>query len=76
MQIEELGDKLAELEKDCEDLKEYQQIDKQRRALEFNIYDADLTDTKAQLEKVRKEQRHAMGLCPWMYVYKHGQRGN
>jgi hypothetical protein len=52
VQVEELGEKLAELEKDCADLKEYQQIDKQRRALEFNIYDADLTDTRNQLETV------------------------
>lgn len=52
VQVQELGEKLAELEKDCADLKEYQQVDKQRRALEFNIYDADLTDTREQLEQV------------------------
>lgn len=28
-------------------------MDRQRRALEFNIYDADLSDTRAQLEQAR-----------------------
>ena len=60
MQVQELGEKLAELEKDCADLKEYQQVDKQRRALEFNIYDADLTDTREQLEQVH--------CCPRAYM--------
>jgi hypothetical protein len=27
-------------------------VDKQRRALQFNIYDADLTDVREQLEQV------------------------
>ena len=61
IQVQELGEKLAELEKDCADLKEYQQVDRQRRALEFNIYDADLTDTREQLEQVHsRPQAHTL----------------
>lgn len=52
LQIEQLGEKLSELETERAELTQYQEADRQRRALEFNIYDADLTDTRTQLEQV------------------------
>ena len=53
-QIEQLGEKLAELEEERAELHKYQQEDRQRRALEFTIYDADLSDIRTQLEQVRR----------------------
>ena len=49
--MEQLNAKLSELEGERAELVEYQRLDKQRRALEFAIYDRDLSDTKAALDK-------------------------
>lgn len=51
-QVEQLNAKLAELEEERTELVEYQRLDKQRRALEFAIYDRELSEIKASLEKV------------------------
>jgi len=51
-QVDQLNGKLAELEEEREELAEYQRLDKQRRALEFAIYDRDLSSTKAALQEV------------------------
>ena len=50
--VDQLNEKLAELEEEREELAEFQRLDKQRRALEFAIYDRDLSSTKASLEEV------------------------
>ena len=50
--MDQLNEKLAELEEERKELAEFQRLDKQRRALEFAIYDRDLSSTKAALEKV------------------------
>ncbi len=51
-QVDQLNEKLAELEEEREELAEYQRLDKQRRALESAIYDRDLSSTKAALQEV------------------------
>ena len=50
--MDQLNEKLAELEEEREELAEYQRLDKQRRALESAIYDRDLSSTKAALQEV------------------------
>lgn len=43
---------MAELEEERKELAKFQQIDKQRRSLEFAIYDKELAETRAKLEEV------------------------
>ena len=52
-QVEQLNAKLAELEEERTELAEYQRLDKQRRSLEFAIYDRELSEIKSSLDKAR-----------------------
>ena len=52
-QVAELGEKLAELEEERAELEKYHAADRQRRSLEFTIYDANLAETRASLDAVR-----------------------
>ena len=54
--MDQLNEKLAELEEEREELAEYQRLDKQRRAMEFAIYDRDLSGTKAALQEVSPDR--------------------
>ena len=51
-QVQQLEERLAELEEERKELAKFQQIDKQRRSLEFAIYDKELAETRAKLEQV------------------------
>jgi chromosome segregation ATPase len=51
-QVQQLEERLAELEEERKELAKFQQIDKQRRSLEFAIYDKELADTRAKLDQV------------------------
>lgn len=51
-QIGQLDEKLAELEQERAELQEYQRHDRQRRSLEYTIYDKELTKIKAEMDKV------------------------
>ena len=51
-QVQQLESKLAELEEDRKELARFQQVDRQRRSLEYTIYDKEVTDTTAKLEQV------------------------
>lgn len=46
-----LNDRLQELDEEKEELKKYQQLDRQRKSLEYTIYDKELHDAKQQLMK-------------------------
>ncbi len=50
--MEQLENKLKELEEDRKELARFQQVDRQRRSLEYTIYDKEVTDTAAKLEQV------------------------
>jgi structural maintenance of chromosome 3 (chondroitin sulfate proteoglycan 6) len=55
-----IEERLSELETEKEELTEYEQLDKHRRALEYNLYDKELSKASEQLgriEVVREEQR-------------------
>lgn len=56
-----IEERLSELEQEKQELTEYEQLDKNRRALEFTIYDHDLSKASeklAQIEVVREEERN------------------
>lgn len=55
-----IDERLDELEKEKEELTEYEQLDKNRRALEYTLYDKELTRANEQLgqmENIRDEER-------------------
>lgn len=45
--------RLKELEEEKEELKAYQELDRERRALEYTLYTKELSDTNATLKRVR-----------------------
>lgn len=47
-----LDERLRELDEEKEELRKYQQLDKQRKSLEYTIYDKELHDTREKLEQV------------------------
>ena len=47
-----IKDRLSELDKEKDELKEYEQLDKNRRALECNIYDKELSKCNDQLAQM------------------------
>lgn len=51
--VQYLEERLRDLDEEKEDLKKYQQLDKQRRSLEYTIYDKELNDAKQKLLEVR-----------------------
>ncbi|CAN8247051.1 unnamed protein product [Cochlearia groenlandica] len=50
--VQYLDERLRELDEEKEELRKYQQLDKQRKSLEYTIYDKELHDTKEKLEQV------------------------
>ena len=48
-----IEDRLSTLNEEKEELAQYQQWDKTRRALEYTIHNQDLNETKNKLEQVR-----------------------
>jgi hypothetical protein len=47
-----LEERLRELDEEKEELKKYQQLDKQRRSLEYTILDHELNDARNELASV------------------------
>eukprot|EP01041_Mallomonas_annulata_P001154 gene1154-2235_t len=47
-----IDERLSELDKEQEELKEYESLDKNRRALEYSLYDKELSKAKHQLEEM------------------------
>uniref|UniRef100_A0A5K4F4P2 Structural maintenance of chromosomes protein n=1 Tax=Schistosoma mansoni TaxID=6183 RepID=A0A5K4F4P2_SCHMA len=56
--LNSIEDRLRTLENETKELKEYQHWDRDRRALEFTIYDRELKETRKKLEEIqtRREQ--------------------
>lgn len=44
-----IEERLRELESEKEELKEYQKLDKSRRALEYTLYDKELSQARARM---------------------------
>jgi structural maintenance of chromosome 3 (chondroitin sulfate proteoglycan 6) len=47
-----LDERLKELDEEKEELRKYQQLDKQRKSLEYTIYDKELQDARQKLAEV------------------------
>ncbi|GBG85239.1 hypothetical protein CBR_g39805 [Chara braunii] len=54
-----IEERLKELEEEKEELKKYQQLDKQRRSLEYTLHDKELADTRQKLEEVEESRVRA-----------------
>lgn len=54
--VQYLDDRLRELDEEKEELKKYQQLDRQRKSLEYTIYDKELHDAKQQLTKIEEDR--------------------
>jgi len=54
-------DKVAELEGDKEELVQYLQLDKQRRVIEYSIFDKDLRAATASLEEIERKREEIVG---------------
>jgi structural maintenance of chromosome 3 (chondroitin sulfate proteoglycan 6) len=50
--VQYLDERLRELDEEKAELKKYQQLDKQRKSLEFTIYDKELNDARQKLAEV------------------------
>ena len=58
-QVAALEERLKELEGERAELVKFQQVDKQRRSLEYTIYDTEITDARQALEQARSRPRPA-----------------
>nr|GME04146.1 structural maintenance of chromosomes protein 3 [Ipomoea batatas] len=54
--VQYLDERLRELDEEKEDLKKYQQLDKQRKSLEYSIFDKELNDARQKLAKVDEDR--------------------
>ncbi|XP_019197795.1 PREDICTED: structural maintenance of chromosomes protein 3 [Ipomoea nil] len=50
--VQYLDERLRELDEEKEELKKYQQLDKQRKSLEYSIFDKELNDARQKLAEV------------------------
>ncbi|GLT60961.1 hypothetical protein SLA2020_336990 [Shorea laevis] len=50
--VQYLDDRLKELDEEKEELRKYQQLDKQRKSLEYTIYDKELQDARQKLDEI------------------------
>jgi structural maintenance of chromosome 3 (chondroitin sulfate proteoglycan 6) len=50
--VQYIEERLKELDEEKEELKMYQQLDKQRRSLEYTIFEKELLDARQKLEEV------------------------
>ncbi|KAI9141835.1 hypothetical protein BKA69DRAFT_365194 [Paraphysoderma sedebokerense] len=54
-------EKLAELEEEKEELKAYSELDKERRCLEYTIYERELNEVSGELENLEEQRRAELG---------------
>ncbi|CAO2840950.1 unnamed protein product [Amaranthus hypochondriacus] len=65
--VKYLDERLKELDEEKEDLRKYQQLDKQRKSLEYTIYEKELQDARQKLAKVEEERDKASEKSTAMY---------
>lgn len=56
--VQYLEERLRELDEEKEELRKYQQLDKQRRSLEYTIFDKELRDSRQEIEKIEEKRKH------------------
>merc|ERR1719495_2247375 len=57
--LKTIEDRLATLEEEKDELKEYQKYDKMRRALEYQIHDRDLQDARKKLNDMENKRKNS-----------------
>ncbi|KGN54455.2 structural maintenance of chromosomes protein 3 isoform X1 [Cucumis sativus] len=65
--VQYLDERLRELDEEKEELRKYQQLDKQRKALEFTIYDKEVHDTRQKLLEVDEARAKVSETSTKMY---------
>ncbi|KAM3374323.1 structural maintenance of chromosomes protein 3 [Capsicum galapagoense] len=65
--VQYLDERLNELEQEKEELKKYQQLDKQRKSLEYTIYDKELHDARQKLNEVEEARNKVSENSTKMY---------
>ncbi|KAJ0021665.1 hypothetical protein Pint_31711 [Pistacia integerrima] len=62
-----LDERLRELDEEKEELRKYQQLDKQRKSLEYSIYDKELNDARQKLVEVEEARTKRSEISTKMY---------
>ncbi|KAK9926388.1 hypothetical protein M0R45_023621 [Rubus argutus] len=65
--VQYLDERLKELDEEKEELRKYQQLDKQRKSLEYTIYDKELQDARQKLAEVEDARNKGSELSTKMY---------
>ncbi|GAB4824569.1 Structural maintenance of chromosomes protein 3 [Ancistrocladus abbreviatus] len=65
--VQYLDERLRELDEEKEELRKYQQLDKQRKSLEYTIYDKELLDTRQKLAEVEEAREKVSEKSTKMY---------
>lgn len=55
--VQYLEERLRELDEEKEELRKYQQLDKQRRSLEYTIFDKELRDSRQKIEEIEEDRK-------------------
>ena len=69
-QVQQLEERLKELEEERKELARFQQVDKQRRSLEYTIYDREAAETAAKLDQVSHAQQDTQ-ICTSIPISQH-----
>ncbi|KAK4786498.1 hypothetical protein SAY86_003187 [Trapa natans] len=65
--VQYLDERLKELDEEKEELKKYQQLDKQRKSLEYTIYDKELHDARQKLAEIDEARARVSQKSTEMY---------
>ncbi|EEF32748.1 Structural maintenance of chromosome, putative [Ricinus communis] len=65
--VQYLDERLRELDEEKEELRKYQQLDRQRKSLEFTIYDKELHDARQKLGEVKEARNRVSETSAKMY---------
>jgi structural maintenance of chromosome 3 (chondroitin sulfate proteoglycan 6) len=65
--VQYLNERLKELDEEKEELRKYQQLDKQRKSLEYTIYDKELNDAQQKLAEVEDSREKVSEASSRMY---------
>ncbi|KAI5060757.1 hypothetical protein GOP47_0025177 [Adiantum capillus-veneris] len=65
--VQYIEERLQELDEEKEELKKYQQLDKQRRSLEYTIFEKELLDTRQKLEETEEARAKVSEKSSAMY---------
>lgn len=65
--VQYLDERLRELDEEKEELRKYQQLDKQRKSLEYTVYDKELHDARQKLAEVEESRTKVSETSAQMY---------